>query len=309
MIEQLTGRPVLGAVSWIDGLGLDAEDSLSYPDGGLLGRGLPPVGSEWLHVAVPRLPRVSNLTDLDAFAAEPGVQVRLVRSASGVADADLVVIPGSKATVADLGWLRDSGLADAILAHHAAGRPVLGICGGYQMLAESITDEVESGAGTVAGLGLAPLRVAFAAEKTLARPHGTVYGGVRVSGYEIHHGRITHRAAGVPEFVALADGGGEGVRWHADGNGAAGRGAVFGTHWHGAFECDEFRRSFLTEVAGLAGRHGFVVAPDTSYAATRAAALDRMADVVEAELDTFAIRRLLEAGAPAGLPFVPPGAL
>ncbi|MDN5933665.1 MAG: cobyric acid synthase, partial [Pseudonocardia sp.] len=133
-LRALTGRPTLGVVPWADGLWLDAEDSLSVVSDGVLGRPAPPHGSAWLRVAVVRFPRISNATDAEALACEPGVAVRYVTEASRLADADLVVLPGSKSTVADLEWLRRTGLADAVLAHARAGRPVLGICGGYQML-------------------------------------------------------------------------------------------------------------------------------------------------------------------------------
>ena len=123
-----------------------------------------------------RFPRISNFTDIDALAAEPGVLIRLAREPAELADADLVVLPGSRATVADLGWLRERGL-DAVLAERArAGRPVLGICGGYQMLATHIEDRVESGAGEVAGLGLLPARVEFGPDKRLGRPVGHALG-------------------------------------------------------------------------------------------------------------------------------------
>ncbi len=165
MLTELTGRPVLGTVPWLPGLWLDAEDSLSFAADGTLGRGAPPVGRDWLRVAVPRLPRMSNSTDLDALAAEPGVQVRLVSDPSGLVGADLVVLPGSKSTVADLGWLRSTGLAAAVTAHAAGGGAVLGICGGYQMLGQQILDDIESGAGAVDGLGILPLRIVFDAGK------------------------------------------------------------------------------------------------------------------------------------------------
>ncbi len=298
MLRDLTGRPVLGTVPWLPGLWLDAEDSLSFAAGGTLGRGAPPVGREWLRVAAPRLPRMSNATDLDALAAEPGVQVRLVDQPAGIADVDLVVLPGSKSTVTDLAWLRETGLADAVTAHAASGRPVLGICGGYQMLGQRIDDDVESGAGTVDGLGLLPLHTVFAAEKTLRRPEGTTYGGHPVTGYEIHHGQAAWLDPAVTPLFTLPGGGHEGAQY----------GAVYGTHWHGAFESDEFRRAFLTEVASLSGRHGFLVAPDTDYAAVRSAALDLLGDVVAEHLDTVALQRLVESGPPRGLPFVLPGA-
>ncbi|MCI0387120.1 cobyric acid synthase, partial [Streptomyces sp. CNQ085] len=170
----------------------------------------------------------------------------------------------------------------------AEGRPVLGICGGFQLLGERIEDEVESRAGTVDGLGLLPVRVRFEAEKTLARPAGEAL-GERVEGYEIHHG-VAEVTGGDEPFL-------DGCR----------SGSVWGTHWHGSLESDGFRRAFLRRMAADAGR-AFVPAPDTSFAALREEQLDRLGDLVEEHADTAALLRLIEDGAPAGLPFVPPGA-
>ncbi|GAA4209106.1 hypothetical protein GCM10022220_26910 [Actinocatenispora rupis] len=298
MLTGLTGRPTLGVLPYEPDLWLDTEDSLGYTDGRLVGRPAAPRSSEPLRVAVVRLPRISNATDVEAIAAEPGVLVRLTASPDELIDADLVVLPGSKSTVDDLDWLRRRGLADAVRARAAAGRPVLGLCGGYQMLAETLDDPVESGAGRVDGLGLLPVDVVFEPDKTLARPHGTAL-GAPVTGYEIHHGRATVRYDDAhPSFLTSADGAPEGCR----------SGAVFGTHWHGAFECDEFRRRFLTEIAGLAGRRGFEVALDTDFRALRERSLDRLGDLVEHHLDTTALTDLIRCGPPATLPFVPPGA-
>jgi adenosylcobyric acid synthase len=222
--------------------------------------------------------------------------VRLTVEPAELDDADLVVLPGSKSTVGDLDWLRESGLAAAVERHAACGKPVLGLCGGFQMLAASILDDVESRRGHVAGLGLAPVRVVFGPTKTLGRPHGTsVFGPV--SGYEIHYRQIGWRADGVEPLIRTTDGAFEGVA-HAN---------IFGTHWHGAFESDEFRRRFLTEAARLAGRTGFQVAPDTSFGAAREAMLDLLGDLVEAHLDTDALWRLIEDGAARGLPVLAPG--
>jgi adenosylcobyric acid synthase len=284
-LERLTGRPTLGVLPWLGGLELDVEDSLGVPTGGTLTG--PPHGADVLRVAVARLPRLSNFTDLDALAAEPGVLVRYVTRPEELADADLVVLPGTRATVADLGWLRATGLADAVHRHAAAGGPVLGVCGGHQMLARSITDDVESRAGTVAGLGLLPTEVRFAREKTLGRPTGTAL-GEPVTGYEIHHGVVTVDDAAEP-FL-------DGAR----------AGSVFGTTWHGALENDGFRRAFLAEVARTTGRR-FVPAPDTDFAAVRDARLDRLGDLVAEHADTDALWRLIESGAPADLPLLPPG--
>src|SRR4051794_7793157 len=285
-LTRLAGRPTLGVLPWLGGLELDVEDSLGI--GAAPDTAAPPYGEDVLRVVVARLPRLSNFTDLDALAAEPGVLVRYATRPEELADADLVVLPGTRSTVADLGWLRATGLADAVARRAAAGAPVLGICGGHQMLARTITDEVESGAGTVRGLGLLPTDVRFAREKTLGRPTGAAF-GEPVHGYEIHHGVVTVDDGAEP-FL-------DGAR----------SGAVFGTTWHGALENDGFRRAFLTEVARLTGRR-FVPAPDTDFAAVREARLDRLGDLVVEHADTDALWRLIESGAPADLPLLPPGA-
>jgi adenosylcobyric acid synthase len=262
----------------------------------VLGRPRSPRGTEWLRVAVVRLPRISNATDAEALATEPGVHVRLTVEPAEIADADLVVLPGSKATVSDLDWLRTTGLADAVSRHAAAGKPLLGICGGFQMLAGTIDDEVESRRGTVPGLGLLPVDITFGELKTLGHARGSAFESVPVRGYEIHHGYAS-REAPVP-LLRYADGRPEG----------AVVGNVSGTHWHGTFESDEFRRRFLTEAARQAGRHGFQVAPDNRFAEVRERGLDVLGDLVEEYLDTGALWRLIEDGPPAGLPFISPGA-
>ncbi|MFQ6266350.1 cobyric acid synthase [Kutzneria viridogrisea] len=296
-LHAVTGRPVHGVLPWREDLWLDAEDSLSYAADGVIGRPAAPIGEHWLRVAVVRLPRISNATDVEALASEPGVAVRFVTEPSRLTDADLVVLPGSKATVADLHWLRTTGLADAIAAHTRRGLPLLGICGGYQMLGRGITDEVESAAGEVRGLGLLDLSIRFAPDKTLHRPTGTAW-GQPVSGYEIHHGRVEQRAEDLASLIELPDGSSEG----------AVSGSVLGTHWHGLLENNAFRREFLRWAAARAGRDGFTAAADHSFAAARAAQLDLLGDLVAEHLDTGALLRLLEQGAPAGLPVLPPGA-
>jgi adenosylcobyric acid synthase len=283
MLRKLTGRAVYGVLPWLDGLWMDVEDSLTLDNRPPAG----PYGNRILRVAVVRLPRISNFTDVDALAGEPGVVVRFVTTPAEVDDADLVVLPGSRATVSDLGWLRRTGLASEIVARARGGRPVLGICGGYQMLARAIRDDVESGEGAVEGLGLLPAAVEFRRDKTLARPVGEAYGH-RVAAYAIHHGVVTPDPAAEP-FL--------------DGCRAA---AVWGTTWHGALENDDFRRAFLADVAAAAARD-FTPAPDTSFAALREHRLDMLGDLVERHTDTEALLGLLDNGAPAGLPILPPG--
>ncbi|MCP2273771.1 cobyric acid synthase [Actinokineospora diospyrosa] len=295
-LRDLTGRDVLGVLPWREELWLDAEDSLSYAADGVVGRPAPPLGSQWLRVAVVRLPRISNATDVEALACEPGVSVRFVTEPSRLADADVVVLPGSKSTVDDLAWLRRTGLADAVVAHAEKGLPVLGVCGGFQMLSRQIDDRVESGAGIVEGLRLVDVDVEFAREKTLARPTGVVFGEPAV-GYEIHHGRVSRRGD-VPGLVDLPDGDVEG----------AVVGSVLGTHWHGLLENDAARRAFLRWAADRAGRDGFRPAATVDFAAARQAQLDLLGDLVAEHLDTGAVRRLIDTGAPTGLRTLPPGA-
>jgi adenosylcobyric acid synthase len=291
MLRDLTGRPALGVLPWTAGPWPDAEDSLALEAG--LGTPLPgpAVKREGeaggvLRVAVIRLPHISNFTDTDPLAAEPGVLVRFVTTTAEIADADLVILPGSRATVADLAWLRDRGLAGAVAGRAARGGPVLGICGGFQMLAGQIHDDVESGAGLVPGLALLPATVRFGTAKVLRLRTGTADGEL-VTGYEIYHGAVD--VTGGEAFP-----------------GGCSAGAVYGTSWHGLFEADGFRRALLRRVAAAAGRD-FEPA-HVSFAEVREHRLDTLADLVAAHLDTGALLRLIEQGPPAGLPFVPPGA-
>ncbi len=285
-LRALTGRPTYGVVPFADGLWMDAEDSLGTVADAPVGRPRPPVGSQWLRVAAVRLPRISNTTDVEALACEPGVSVHWVTEPSRLDDVDLVVVPGSKSTVSDLEWLRRSGLARAISERAAAGRPVLGICGGYQMLGRTISDAVESGVGVVEGLGLLDLDIEFAADKVLAQVTGRAqrFGAHSLSGYEIHHGRVVR--SGDDALLTAVSGVREGSV----------RGSVVGTHWHGLLESDDFRRSFLAWVAAKSGREGFLVAPATSVAALREQQLDLLADLVEDNLDVDAVLDLIEHG-------------
>ena len=275
-LEQLTGRRVFGVLPWDPTLWLDSEDALD-----LEGRR---AGSEAPHrVAVVRLPRISNLTDVDALGLEPDLDVAFVSDPRDLAGADLVVLPGTRSTISDLAWLRARGLDAAILDHARRGRPVLGICGGFQMLGRTIADPdgVEGPVGAeVDGLGLLDVRTDFVTEKTLRLPTGTAL-GVPASGYEIHHGRITRD--GGEEFL-----------------GGARSGSVLGTMWHGSLEGDALRGALL---ADLLGRRPSTV----SFAAAREARLDRLGDLAEDHLDVERLLALARDGAPAGLPVLPPG--
>ncbi|NDL60328.1 cobyric acid synthase [Phytoactinopolyspora mesophila] len=291
-ITELTGRPVYGVLPWLDGVWIDSEDALAAggwqrasvlqsegPDARLAGRSERP-----LTVAVVRFPRVSNATDVDALASEPGVTVTLTADPDVVAGADLAVLPGSRATVSDLAWLRERGLDTAVVARARSGRPVLGVCGGYQMLTEKIVDPVESGQ-SVDGLGLLPAEVMFSTEKQLGRPQGS-WRGHPVQAYEIHHGVATGTHRPSERFL-------DGYR----------AGSVWGTMWHGAFENDAFRRAWLTEIAGEAGR-SWRPTGGPGFTEQRELMLDRLADAVTEHLDTQALLQLIEDGPPKDLPFI-----
>jgi adenosylcobyric acid synthase len=274
-LEELTGVPTLGVLPWIDGVALDAEDSLA-----LLGpRPGPAIDvPTTVDVAVVRLPHLANATDLDPLAIEPGVGLRWVDHAAALGDPDLVVLPGTKSTVADLAWLRSSGLAAALERTSAA---VVGLCGGYQMLGCTIADPsgVESPAGTtVDGLGWLDVHTQMDAVKVTRRRRGTAEGYV-IEGYEIHHGRMDLGATASPWIRLAPDSEPEGVV----GDGPR---HVLGTSLHGLFEADGFRAAFL---AGLGRPTGI-----TSFAAAREAQLDRLGDLVERHLDLGAIERLIE---------------
>jgi adenosylcobyric acid synthase len=262
-----------------DGVGVDAEDGIDWA---LLRAGGPPLGSDVLRVTVVALPRMSNHTDVDALACEPGVVVRFARQAAELADADLIVLPGTRATVRDLAWLRERGIDEAIRRHASRGLAVLGICGGYQMLGTVIDDDVESGAGHVPALGLLPVQTTFGRAKVLARPSRTLADGIEVHGYEIHHGVLT-RDGGEPFF---AD---EGCRVEA----------VAGTVWHGLLENDSFRREYLSYVARVAGR-SFTGAQDVCFEAIREAQLDRLADLIAEHVDRDQLLSVITAGPRAG---------
>jgi adenosylcobyric acid synthase len=281
-LEALTGRRVHGVLPWHPDLWLDSEDALDLDARRV--RDHRPA----LKVAVVRLPRISNFTDVDALGLEPGLDVVFASDPRALADADLVVFPGTRATVADLAWLRERGLDRAVVAHASAGRPVLGICGGFQLLGRSIADPhgVEAGPGEVTALGLLDVRTEFAPEKVLRQPRGAAL-GAPTAGYEIHHGRVT-RGEGAEEFL-----------------GGARAGHVFGTMWHGSLESDSFRAAFLTEVARATGH---VWEPSgVSFAAARERRLELLADLVEEHLDLDALHTLAVAGAP-DVPLLPPGA-
>ena len=286
-LEQRTGRPTLGVLPHLDDLWMDVEDSLALEGR----RAETPGEGDSLDVAVIRLRWMSNFTDADALAAEPGVRVRFTRSPSDVERADLVVVPGTKATVEDLERLRADGLAGALAARAAAQQPVLGICGGYQLLGERIEDDVESKTGAVTGLGVLPVRTTFAPDKVLRRRSGrSPLLDADAGGYEIRHGRVERQGG---ESLLLADDGeADGCAW----------GSVLGTSWHGVLEHDGFRRALLSRVAAARGRR--FVPGRSPFAAAREQRHDALGDLVGNHMDTERLTALIDGGTPSDLPTI-----
>ncbi|MFC5134648.1 MULTISPECIES: cobyric acid synthase [Haloferacaceae] len=279
--EERTGVPVLGVVPY-DDPGLPEEDSVALPDPGeraVRGADDGVSDADAVTVAVPRLPRISNATDVEPLAAEPGVRVAYVPLDDDLADADAVVIPGTKNTVDDLRACREAGFDDALRAFDG---PVVGLCGGYQLLGERITNAAVESAdpdapGVVEGFGLLPVETAFSNEKRVAAaelgldPDGTdlvasITGSssddeaaLDVTGYEIHMGETDRSSATGSSAAELAtpfsDPKGERT---GTALGAA-AGDVLGTYLHGLFENDAVRQGFLARV-----REGAGVEPDPS---------------------------------------------
>jgi adenosylcobyric acid synthase len=275
-ITARTGVPFAGVIPWLLDVWLDSEDTLEVGQWRATTR-LSALARDRLKVAVVRLPRISNATDVDALAVEPGVDVLVTIDPAVVEAADLVVLPGSRSTTSDLAWLRERGLDEVVSRRAAAGRPVLGICGGYQMLAHEIEDDIEGRVGVVPGLGLLPTRVVFGSDKVLARPVGSWEGHPVDTAYEIHHGiargLATDRSVvadpGAPQ--PFLDG------WRV--------GAVWGTMWHGALESDGFRRAWLGQVAAAVGSDWAPAPGAPGFAERREAMLELLADAIEDHVD------------------------
>jgi adenosylcobyric acid synthase len=273
ILEARTGMPNLGVVPWFEAARrLPAEDVL-----GLEERvGTPKEAT--IRIGVPRLPRLSNFDDLDPLAAEPDVAVLLIKPGEPLpAELDLVLLPGSKATRADLEAFRAEGWDIDLRAHVRRGGRVLGLCGGFQMLGQTIADPdgIEGRPGTSAGLGLLDLDTVLAGDKRLEAVDGRdLLSGEPVAGYEMHIGRTTGPDLARP----LLDLGGR-----PDGANSA-NGQVMGCYVHGVFASDAFRHAFLTR---LRDRERSTVAFERQVEQ----ALDGLADHLAAHLDT---RRLLE---------------
>ena len=279
-IEKLTGIPVLGVVPWTKAH-IDDEDSLAPCLQRIKKQ------EQTLDVAVIRLPQISNFTDFSPLEGHPAFSVRYVFRSEDLGRPDLVCLPGTKNTIADLIWLRSTGLANAILALAGEEIPVFGICGGYQMLGYTIADPLSvEGGGIREGLGLLPCETVFTSGKTRTRKSAVItegsFQGAKLEGYEIHMGR-TQRLGG-RAFCHFSTGEEDGVQ----------EGNVYGTYLHGVFDTGELVQP-LAEL--LAKRKGLEIEewkaePRSSY---RQRQYDLLADEVRSSLDVNAIVRAMEA--------------
>jgi adenosylcobyric acid synthase len=241
-LEEHTGIPVLGVIPYAD-TGIDAEDSLALSTLKLKKRD---ETEGALKIAVIRLPRISNFTDIDPLYDEPGVTVRLIASAAEWNNPDIIILPGTKNTTDDLQWLKRSGLAELIIQAAQSGAYVAGICGGYQMLGKELHDPegVESTYEHSEGLGLLPLHTTFLVGKRTVRVEGKVCGasfasGQYVNGYEIHLGQTVREAGSRSLFQIEND--------HTDGT-ISDSEAIWGTYLHGVFHNRSFTRAWLNHI-------------------------------------------------------------
>lgn len=289
-LEELTGKPVAGVVPY-GHFDIDDEDSLSERlDADARGA--------VVRIAVVRLPRLSNFTDFAALERVLGVGIAYADKPDQLEGADMIIVPGTKATLADLKWLRESGMEAKILKQHAAGTPVFGICGGFQMLGRTVSDpENTEGGGSMRGLGLLPVDTVFRPRKMTTQARGTVekitgvlegLSGTAVEGYEIHMGD-TARDAGAQPFCTLIRADGTEV---LDGCQAEN---AYGTYLHGVFDAPGIALGLAQALAVRKGMTLDDAVLDTAQIKERE--YDRLADTVRQSLDMELIYRILEGKA------------
>ncbi|MGH9105275.1 MAG: cobyric acid synthase [Acidimicrobiales bacterium] len=307
-IDELARRlsmPCLGVLPHLGVLAVDEEDSLALAPRPATGATAGATGEqaaayiagdvaadESVDVAVIGLPHISNFTDFAPLALESTVRVRHVYHPGSLGDPDLVVLPGSKATVADLGWLRSGGFLPAIDAARRRGASLLGVCAGYQMLGTDIYDTVESGVGHVPGLGALAVTTAFRPLKTTRWRQGRTASGepVTVTGFEIHHGQPVAGPGDEPWFLL-----GDGLALEPEGVADPGPG-LWATSLHGLFENDELRARFLSLVAERRGKR--FRPSGVPFGAAREQMVDLLADAVEAHLDLSTLVAIAGEAAP-----------
>ncbi len=295
-VSSRTGVPFVGVVPYVHGLHLPDEDSVSFRLSSACSRQVQAsVDVPLLDIAIIDLPHTSNITDLDALAVEDDVQVRVVRRAQDLGVPDILILPGTKNTMADMDFLRRSGFSSAILACAQSIPCILGICGGLQMLGTRICDSlgVEGVPGqALAALGLLPLETDMRAHKTLRLCKGFYKDDTPVHGYEIHHGTTGLVATGgtTSAVPVIRDSEGRVLGWESIVTGSQSmRQRILGTYMHGILDSDAFRRVFLDDVREAKGWHR--VGRQSSYDLNPH--LDALAAAVREAVDMSFIYELL----------------
>jgi len=292
-LEKKTGKPVLGIVPHIEKMGIDDEDSVSLEEK----QAMPRTGD--LRIAVIRTPKISNFTDFDCIAGEEDVALYYVQDAASLGTPDLIMLPGSKNTTEDLLYLRESGLEKAIKELRSKGVPVIGICGGYQMLGEAVMDplHMESDHDSVQGLGLLPMKTAFSDKKLTSQVTvdcpgleflGQCIRGTSLRGYEIHMGQTEFAPDAKHPLRITQKAGKECDRQEGL---AAEDGLVFGTYVHGIFDNDEFRRGILNALRQRKGLEPLANTHNTE--AEKQRSYNRLAAVVRESLDMEKLREIM----------------
>ena len=282
MLEEKAGKPVIGTIPYLS-VDIEDEDSLTE-------RFHAKSMNSVIDIAVVKLPKISNFTDFMALEATDGIGVRYVDNAGSLGRPDMVIIPGTKNTISDLKWLRQSGLEAAILRLGNEGAIIFGICGGYQMLGQEIRDEENTeGGGVIGGLGLLPISTVFFNEKTRLRTTGKITGaegalsllnGNAVEGYEIHMG-ISHFTGDTAALVRKEDGRTDGCAF----------GNTAGTYLHGFFDSADCRTALIKALCGKKG----ILAPNRAFdfAAYKNEQYNKLADAIRENLDIGYIYRIL----------------
>jgi adenosylcobyric acid synthase len=288
-LENKTARPVLGVVPYFRDIGIAQEDSVYLDEKGETATG------HGLRIAIIRLPHISNYDDFDPFE-ERGCDVRYIGKSSDLVNPDLIILPGTKSTIADLGFLRQAGLDRAILRLAGSGTPVAGICGGYQMLGRLLQDPygVESGEAAVQGLGLLDGETVFQPVKTTTQVKARVkagkglfqgLAGMGVEGYEIHNGK-TLGAQADSAFEVLETPAGKTL--YPDGS-ISPDGLVFGSYFHGLWHNAAFTQAFLERLREMRGLEA-----EITRARDKDQQYDRLAELVRRNLDMKKVYQIVE---------------
>lgn len=298
-LEEKTGKPVLAVIPHLENLGIDDEDSVSLDEKETCGSG----GA--IQIAVLRTPKISNFTDFYTLAAEPDVSLYYVQKGVALGTPDLILLPGSKNTTEDLLYLRENGYETLLKQALEKKTPIIGICGGYQMLGASISDphQTESDRGTVEGLHLLPIKTTFNREKltnqVTADYHNRTFLGMslrfnELCGYEIHMGRTEFMEDTAEQPFVITSRSGEKMS-AADGAVSA-DGLVLGTYIHGIFDNDAFRRALLNAIRAKKGLEPLASA--TNAYAQKQRSYDRLADTVRKNLNIDLLKKLMDSKQP-----------